>query len=301
MAEIQTLYAGLRAAWRSLIPGEFGRGFANALVYLAVLYLVVLAIERVYGTRTRNYRSPEFAQDVVYYLYYRSGAHRILFTGAFFIALSEPLAFLDLRLLAPLPIVVQVCIGILISDFSMYWLHRAQHRFRFLWAFHTTHHATEHLTFAAYLRFHPVEVFVGELVTFVVLRMLGFDLTSWLVVYLVSNFLGEIQHSQIPWKFGPFYKVIVSPAFHAFHHSPDRAYHDRNFGGLLACWDYLFGTAVPDDAPQPSAFGLPDVKPDSLWSTLATPFYLLRRFYFPAGQVEANSGKPTIQDKSVAR
>jgi sterol desaturase/sphingolipid hydroxylase (fatty acid hydroxylase superfamily) len=301
MPDLQSLYLGLRTSWRGLFPGEFERGCMNALVYLMLLYVVVLVVERVHGTRTRNYRSREFAHDVAYYVYYRSGAHRILFTGAFFLALDAPLSFLDLRLLAPLPIVVQVIAGVLIADFSMYWLHRAQHGFRFLWAFHSTHHATERLTFATYLRFHPVEVFIGECTTYVVLRILGFDLTSWMAVYLITNFLGEIQHSQIPWRFGPLYKVLVSPVFHSYHHSPDRKYHDRNFGGLLSCWDYVFGTAVADGAPQPSAFGLPDVKADTLWGTLATPFHLLRRFYSSADPVEANSPEAIAGDKPVAR
>jgi hypothetical protein len=138
MPDIQLLYLGLRTAWRTLFPGEFERGCMNALVYLVLLYVAVLVVERIHGTRTHNYRSREFAHDVAYYVYYRSGAHRILFTAAFFLMLDAPLSFLDLRLLAPLPIVLQVILGVLIADLSMYWLHRAQHHFRFLWAFHST-------------------------------------------------------------------------------------------------------------------------------------------------------------------
>ena len=282
MDSLDALIAGLRLAWRALFPGVFERGAATAGVYLVVLFVAVWAIEKACGTRTRNYRTRGFGQDVAYYFYYRSGAHRILFTAAVFSALDGPLSFLDLKLLTPLPPLLQIVAALLVTDFAMYWLHRAQHRFRFLWAFHSTHHSQENLTFASYLRFHPVEVFVGECVSFVMLKVLGFDFASWFVVYLVANLVGELTHTQIPWKLGLLSNVIVTPRFHSYHHSPDRALHDRNFGGLFSFWDRLFGTAVPEATPVPVKFGLPDVKSSSLWASLATPFYMLRDLYLPA-------------------
>lgn len=162
MDPIQSLYEQARAMWRLLLPGSLERGFAGAALYLVALYVVVLAIETAYGARTRNYRTRDFGHDVAYYFYYRSGFHRLFVTAAFFAALSAPLSFLDLKLLTPLPPLAQLAIGLVVTDFSMYWLHRAQHHFRFLWAFHSMHHSQEHLTFASYLRFHPVEVFAGE-------------------------------------------------------------------------------------------------------------------------------------------
>ena len=281
MEDFQLFYEGLRAVWRGWFPDPFVRGWANAGVFLGFFYLVVLAIERFHGTRTRNYRRREFAWDVAYYLYYRSGTHRILFTLGITALLSRPLSFLDLGLLRPLPLALEVGIGLVVADMAMYWLHRAQHHFRFLWAFHTTHHSPEQLTFATFNRFHPVEVAIGDIVSFALLSVLGADFSGWVLIYLISTFFGEIQHSQIPWSLGPLRRIIVSPRFHAYHHSPDRATHDRNFGGFFAFWDHLFGTAVPDGTPAPTTFGLPDVKPQSLLGTLTTPFVLLWRWYGP--------------------
>jgi sterol desaturase/sphingolipid hydroxylase (fatty acid hydroxylase superfamily) len=301
MDEIQSLYLSLRVLWRNLLPGEFARNCASALLHVIAIYFVVLAIEKAYGTRTENYKSRDFMHDLAYYFYYRSGAQKFLFTAAVFVALDTPLSFLDLKLLSPLPFGVQVVFWLLISDFAMYWLHRAQHYYRFLWAFHSTHHAEEHLTFASFLRFHPVEVFIGECVAFVILRILGFDLNSWIAAYLVTTFLGEVQHTQIPWNFGPAYKVIVSPQFHAYHHSPDPACHDRNYGGLFSFWDYLFGTAVPDGLERPTKYGLRDVKVTSLWSTLVTPFRLLQEFYFQGRLAKHDSARPVLDEKSTLR
>ena len=299
MESAQSIFLSARAAWRELLPGAFERGFVTALLFLSTFYLIVLVLEKAYGTRTRNYRTRDFSHDIAYYLYYRSGAQRLLLTATLFASLDGPLSFLDLKLLSPLPVGVQIVLGLLISDFVMYWVHRAEHHFRFLWAFHSTHHAEEHLTFASFLRFHPIEVFIGECLAYLLLRLLGFDIGTLIVVYLVTNFLGETQHSQIPWKFGPLYRIIVTPSFHEFHHSPDRRFHDRNFGGLFSMWDYLFGTAVPDGSPRPAKFGLPDVKVTSLGSTLVTPFYLLREFYFPGGSGKYDP-RTAFEEKSKA-
>jgi len=280
MDYIQSTYLSLRAVWRDLLPGAFERSCVTALLHLIIIYFVVLAIEKAYGTRTKNYRSRDFLHDLAYFFYYRSGAQQFLFTAAVFAALDKPLSFLEIKLLTPLPPVIQICLWLIILDFIMYWFHRAQHHYRFLWAFHSTHHAEKHLTFASFLRFHPVEVFIGECIAYVILRILGFDLSTWIAVYLATTFLGEIQHTQIPWKFGPAYKVIVSPSFHAFHHSIDPAYYNKNYGGLFSFWDYLFGTAVPNGLERPSKFGLIEVEVTSLWSTLAMPFQLLKKWNF---------------------
>lgn len=280
MEEFQALYAVAREAWHAWLPHPVMRSVATAMVFLSVFFCVVLVIETAYGTRTRNYRSREFGWDVAYYLYYRTGLHRLLFTGTFVALLMGPLESLDIGLLRPLPVWAQVLFGLVISDFFMYWLHRAQHANRFLWAFHTTHHEPTQLTFATFLRFHPIEVIIGDIASYTILAVLGADFTGWVLVFMITTFLGEVQHTQIPWTLGPLRWIFVTPRFHGFHHSIERAEHDRNFGGLFSFWDRMFGTAMPDDAPAPRAYGLPDVRSTSLLATVVSPFHVLRRLYF---------------------
>jgi sterol desaturase/sphingolipid hydroxylase (fatty acid hydroxylase superfamily) len=293
-----------RAVWRAWLPDPLLRTLAGTLVMLVAMSIAIWALETWHGVRTRNYRSRQFGYDLAYYFYYRSGLHRVLFTATSLALLSTPLGWLDLGLLRPLPFAAQVVVGLLLSDLAMYWWHRAQHHYRFLWAFHTTHHASSQLTFAAYLRFHPLEVFFSDLVAFAVLRILGVEFEAWAAVFLVTTLLGEVQHSQLPWTYGPLRRVLVSPRFHAFHHTPDRATHDRNFGGLFAFWDHLFGTAVPDHVPAPTAFGLHDVRADSLLGTLTTPFRLLRSFYgrSPSGpEAAATAPAPPVVEEHAPR
>jgi len=272
----------LRQTWRGVFPGGFERGLANTVVFGAFYFLLVLAIERACRTRTGNYRTRGFAHDLVYFVYFKSGLQKWVIPAALFSAASSPLSVLELNLLKDMPFAVQLVGWLLIGDFIGYWIHRAKHYFRFLWAFHTTHHSQEFITFATNSRIHPVEDLIGIAAHVVLLRLLGADPISSFLVYFVLAVMSEIQHTQIPWRLGPFYWIVVTPPFHLYHHSTDPAHHDRNFGMVFSFWDYLFGTAVPRNTPAPTQFGLADVRPTSFWGTLVDPFRLLFKFYAPS-------------------
>jgi sterol desaturase/sphingolipid hydroxylase (fatty acid hydroxylase superfamily) len=269
----------LRASWHALLPDPTLRTFAGCVVMAFGYYVLVMVIERGTGSRTDNYRSRSFAQDLVFYFYAKGGVPKLLLPTALIALLHDSLSFLDLRLLADLPYPAQLAAWLLIADCLNYWLHRAKHHFRFLWAFHTTHHSQARISFATYARVHPAEDITGQLLHVFTMLTLGADPISFFVIYLVLDAIGELSHTQIPWRLGPLYKVIVTPPFHAYHHSADAAHHDRNFASVFAFWDYLFGTAVPDGSPAPTRFGLAEVRSDSLLDALFGPFRLLYRYY----------------------
>ncbi len=47
------------------------------------------------------------------------------------------------------PTALQVAEAIMLGDLAMYWGHRFQHRWNFLWRFHAIHHTAEKLDFLA--------------------------------------------------------------------------------------------------------------------------------------------------------
>jgi sterol desaturase/sphingolipid hydroxylase (fatty acid hydroxylase superfamily) len=271
--DARSLFEGARLAWQALPIGPVERNCVFALFVLAVFYAGVMAVELATRSRTDNYRSRDFAHDVIFWFYYRSGLHWIIFMAALYGALDGQLKFLEVGLLADYPLAVRAVAFLLISDFFVYWSHRAMHRFAFLWAFHTTHHAPERITFASSARFHPVEVFLQFTWYYVLTRMFGGNLLAWLPMVIFTEINLEGQHTQIPWRLGPLYRVFVTPYFHAYHHSIDPAHYDRNFSsGIFSFWDYLFGTAVREDAPPPRRLGLEGVKMPTVWSAVALPF-----------------------------
>ena len=49
--------------------------------------------------------------------------------------------------------------------------------------------------------------------------------------------IGTLQHANLRWTFGPFGRLIVSPAYHRLHH--DREDQAINLGVVLTIWDVL--------------------------------------------------------------
>ena len=271
MEDFAGLYSSLRLAWRGLPLGPFERqviiGFSEFMLCFGVIFL----IERIYGMKAERYKSRVFAHDIAYAAYYKLGMIAV-FTVPLMAVLEPILSRLSSNVLNPLPFPVQMIIYLLLGDFVQYWLHQAQHRVRFLWAFHSTHHTQEQLSFATFYRVHPVDVILESTLVYISLRLLG---DQPLVLYPFMTLVYELQamlaHSLVPWKFGPFYKFFLSPAFHAYHHSTDPAHRNKNFcDGIFTFWDYLFGTAVKDNEPMPRNFGVPNMRSTSLWSSLVT-------------------------------
>ena len=281
-ADVQSLVDFIelfRAAWRDLLPDTALRGIAGALIVLAFLFLVIRMIERAYGVSGKHYASRSFWHDILFNLYGSSGLSKLIIPTTLMAVMHERLSFLDLRLVEDLPYPVRMIVWLLAADFLNYWAHRAKHHFRFLWAFHATHHSQAHLTFATFARAHPLEDIVGQLVHVLLLLTLGADPLSFFLVYLFFTLHARLVHSQIPWRFGKLSRVIVSPVFHGHHHSLDPAHHNRNFAVTFAFWDHLFGTAVPQDSPAPTRYGIPEMRSDSLLDALFGPFRLLYGYY----------------------
>lgn len=267
----------LQAWWRALGLGPMEKSLIAVALLTTGIFLVVWAGERFSGTRRDHYRTRSFAHDLAFWSYYRLGIHDLVFM-AWLVALLEPLlAPLALRWLSAQPLLLQALAYFVVGDFIAYWIHRAEHRFAPMWAFHATHHSQARLNFATAARFHPVEMIYHALLAYVPMRLLGVQPMAWLPVYVAMQLYTAVQHTQLPWTYGPLGRVLVSPAFHAFHHSADAAHHDRNFGNIFSLWDRLFGTAVAAGTPCPSRFGLDEAEPASLGGILWQPIRRLRR------------------------
>ena len=284
MVVLQTLisfYSEVIEAWTTLPLGFFEKSLIKAFVTGLFFFLVVHAIERIYRTRDDYYyRLPSVMHDILYWFYYRTGLNYFLYTTALLAVLEKPLTFLDLGLASSLPVALQALLIFVISDFLGYWAHRAQHRFKFLWAFHTTHHSQEQVNIFTGARFHPLDTLWLLFLAYIPLRILGGSSQIWPWLAFLIWFINMLIHSRIPWGYGPLYKIFVSPNFHAYHHSTDPAHHNKNFSsGTLSIWDYLFRTAVMDKVRAPTQFGLINIKSASLWDTLITPFRLLVEMY----------------------
>jgi sterol desaturase/sphingolipid hydroxylase (fatty acid hydroxylase superfamily) len=136
------------------------------------------------------------------------------------------------------------------------WLaHYADHRFNALWRFHALHHSQEELSVFTSFRAHPLMHTAGFLLATlpVVVLMPTRPIAPVLITVYVC--IGTLQHANLRWSFGPAGWLIVSPAYHRFHHAPDNQ--GANLGVVLTIWDVLASRArFPRRADATGATGL---------------------------------------------
>lgn len=169
--------------------------------------------------------------------------------------------------------VFTIC-AFLADDWSRFFVHRLMHRVPLLWEFHKVHHSAEVLTPFTLYRTHPVESLLNGargaaavgLVTGVFGWIFGPGLRVWEVLGVEAigffwTLLGaNLRHSHVWVSYGRRLEhLLVSPAQHQLHHSRDPRHFDRNFGTILAVWDWLGGSLVTTGAAPavPLRFGLP--------------------------------------------
>jgi len=129
--------------------------------------------------------------------------------------------------------------AIVVTDFLMYWVHRARHRLPFLWRLHQMHHSAERLDVSGAFYFHPLEtLLVAFITTFVAAVIVGVHPLAAALTGYYGFFISAFTHANIrtPRWLG---FVVQRPESHAIHH--ERGVHAFNYGSL-ALWDAVFGT-----------------------------------------------------------
>ena len=208
-------------------------------------------------------------------LFWRLSMPTIAITIAQLIATTfGPAPFmLEWSLPALIVLTLLVAVG---DDFGYYVFHRAAHTIPALWAFHSVHHSAERLTPLVAGRVHPFEMALSEPVraataalvlgpalyfaegSLNLVTVYGISLTG-----LLFGALGnQLLHSETPISFGTrLDRILVSPAIHQIHHSRATRHWDRNLGGLLSIWDWMFGTLVLPVPGEKIDFGIAEQVP----------------------------------------
>jgi sterol desaturase/sphingolipid hydroxylase (fatty acid hydroxylase superfamily) len=154
----------------------------------------------------------------------------------------EALAGADVPAWAWLPL------DIVLLDFWIYWWHRANHEWRFLWRFHEVHHRDRHLDATTALRFHFGEVALSALARAIVILALAIPLGSVLVFETLVLMAAVFHHSN--WRIPPaleaaLARVVITPSRHWVHHHNVRRDTDSTYGTIFSFWDPLIGTTTP--------------------------------------------------------
>jgi lathosterol oxidase len=170
------------------------------------------------------------------------------------------------------PPLVQFVAAVFCADLAQYWIHRLYHT-RLLWRVHAIHHSSQALDWLAGSRMHILEVLLTRAAVLGALLLIGFDqpvVDTWVVLVGVQ---AVFVHANVGIGFGWLGRIVVTPRYHHWHHSDDRAAADTNFAVHLPVIDMLFGTFRLPKAEWPRSYGVPDEPvPDGLLRQTLYPF-----------------------------
>ena len=183
---------------------------------------------------------------------------------------------------AETPIWLAFLIGLLVTEFLFYWVHRWAHEGKgkrgldWLWQLHRTHHSAKYMNIILLIRQHPIwplvqpqtwtigfMLYAGQPLA---AAMIGVAVYAWNVI-THSNFRWDDRVRAMPVigrAFRGLEHVLVSPGIHHTHHGygKDGANY-RNFGLIFSVYDTVFGTLhIPQGRPW--RYGVPGA--DQHWS-----------------------------------
>jgi sterol desaturase/sphingolipid hydroxylase (fatty acid hydroxylase superfamily) len=145
--------------------------------------------------------------------------------------------------------------ALLAYDFLYYWAHRASHRVPILWAGHAVHHQPDELNLSVLFR-APVAALVQTFPLYLTLAILGVPPLMYATVAVIVHASMLWLHTRMIPELLPVSWIFNTPALHRVHHSSAHDEGTRNFGGLFAIWDRLFGTHRAPTAIEPSSYGI---------------------------------------------
>lgn len=143
---------------------------------------------------------------------------------------------------------------LLVDSLTGYWAHRLMHAVPLFWRVHRVHHADPVVDVSTSLRHHPLELLITIPASAAAILLIGAPPSAVVVAQTIVFASAIWQHADLglPRRVDrALAQIIVTPAFHRLHHSPNRRLHDGNYGDVITLWDRLFGTAKFSDQRLP--------------------------------------------------
>jgi sterol desaturase/sphingolipid hydroxylase (fatty acid hydroxylase superfamily) len=157
--------------------------------------------------------------------------------------------------LQQLPSVVRIGLAVVVVDFCLYWIHRAQHTWELAWRTHAWHHTIEQLYWFSGFRtsfFHSLLYNLPQAaVPMLLFRLSPLETGAG---YAIALFVQFWEHTNLRFTLGPLRKWIVTPPYHRIHHAAF-AHRGKNLAPMFPVWDRMFGTYV-DPCAVPTSFEL---------------------------------------------
>ncbi len=137
----------------------------------------------------------------------------------------------------------KVLLGIITTDFCLYWVHRAMHR-PTLWRTHTFHHSIEQLWWLAGSRTSATHLFLFAAPQMMIgYYFFGFSPSEAGIAFSFGVFVNVWIHTNLRVDIGRLDRIFITPNYHRIHHGA-RGLSNKNLGFVFTIWDRMFGTYV---------------------------------------------------------
>lgn len=264
--------------------------YGKILVVVMPIFLLLIAIEKIYGYYKGNDTAPYM--DTVSSI--SSGMTNSVkdVMGISVSLLSYGWLYSKIAIFHLEANILAYIIGFIAIDFYGYWTHRLAHQVNFFWNQHAIHHSSEEFNLACALR-QSVSSFV-KLFTFLLIpaALLGVPPIVIAITLPIQLFLQFWYHTQHIKKMGFLEKILVTPSHHRVHHAINPEYMDKNHSQIFIIWDKLFGTFQEELESVPAVFGI--TRPAQTWNPIRINFQHLGLLISDAWRTEKWEDKFTI-------
>lgn len=223
------------------------------IISSAALFLI---LERIFPyTKGQKILRDGFFDDLVLYTIAQSYILGILIFGYIIAYIDSTTGISRLELFADIPIWLQLVIFTVSHDLYIYWMHRWQHKNKWLWRIHEAHHSPKKVDWLSGSRSHAIEIIINQTVEFLPIVLLGAPPEVIAYKGVISAVWGMYIHSNINVETGKIQYFINGPEMHRWHHTTGKG-RNRNFSTKLAVWDWIFGSAYLPENDKASDYGL---------------------------------------------
>ena len=201
-----------------------------------------------------------------------------------------------LKLVAHWPLWLQVTLFVVTHDFYIYWMHRWQHRNRYLWRLHEAHHSPTSVDWLSGSRSHCLEILINQTVEFAPIVLLGASPEVVPLKGAISAVWGMYIHANLNVHTGRLQWIVNGPEMHRWHHTTGKGMRS-NFSTKLAIWDWMFGTAYLPGNQQAKGYGVRSWFPKHY---LGQTLYAFRPFHRRARSHAVAPGGLTLDSEAAS-
>jgi sterol desaturase/sphingolipid hydroxylase (fatty acid hydroxylase superfamily) len=237
------------------------------IIIITALLLAIL--ERIFPyNKEQKFFREGFVNDLALYTIAQSYILGIIIFTLIIGTIDSSSGLSRLRLFSDLPVWFQLIFFTVSHDLYIYWMHRWQHKNKYLWRLHEAHHSPKKVDWLSGSRSHAFEILINQSVEFMPIVLLGSPPEVIAYKGAISAVWGMYIHSNINIRSGFLQRIINGPEMHRIHHTTGKG-RNRNFATKLAIWDWIFGTGF-----------LPDERAEEYGLKTFFPYNFFRQFFF---------------------